>query len=111
MGLFDGFVETNCCVCHIVIPMPPSKYKALKESGGSFTCINGHSQHFAETEVEKLRRQLEQMTKYRDNALTDRDQYKEWWYESSESNRRMARRIASLRGVITRMKNKAKRDV
>lgn len=106
MGLFDSFVEVNCCRCHIVIPMPPSQYKTLRETGDWFYCSNGHGQHFTKSENEKLKEQLANMTKYRDNALGERDDWKNRAEMAWKREGKLSRRIAALHGVITKMKKR-----
>lgn len=48
----------DCCNCGVMFAMPASMRRRLQERGGSFYCPNGHSQHYTETEVMRLREQL-----------------------------------------------------
>lgn len=110
MSFFDNYVDSPCITCGISIPLTPARLADLKQTGRTFYCTNGHPQVFSESEVTRLKRQLEEMTRYRDNAVADRDDWKRRRDHGVEEEKRLARRIYSLRGVITRMKNKAKRE-
>lgn len=50
----------------------------------------------------------EVMARNYDQLIAERDRYKRWYEQERASGQRMARRINSLRGVITRMKKAAK---
>lgn len=54
-------VET-CCECSIVFAMPDYLVRRRQSEGGSFYCPNGHQQHYAETEVRRLKNKLAEQT-------------------------------------------------
>ena len=49
----------TCCNCGIEFAMPASFQQKKRENGGSFYCPNGHGQHYSETEVDRLKKQLD----------------------------------------------------
>lgn len=74
------FSSIVCCQCAVQFFMPNALYNQRKEDRKLFYCPNGHGQHFTETEVQKLKKQLEAAERQRkwaeearDSALRDRD--------------------------------------
>lgn len=106
MGFFDTYISVNCRVCNGSILMFETTYNGLVKSGNKFYCLGGHENQYL-GEVAQLEKKLADMTMFRDNAVADRDRWKERRDNGVQEEKRMARRIYSLRGVITRMKNKA----
>lgn len=84
-------IET-CYKCSCVFAMLAEQMRSLREKGGSFWCPNGHSQHYRESEVQKLRRRLEQSQ--------DRERSNREWAEATE------RSLAATKGVVTRIKRR-----
>lgn len=56
-------VEETCCNCYTHFAMDQALNKKLRTNGGTFYCPNGHGQHYTETEVQKLTKQLENAKK------------------------------------------------
>lgn len=52
------FITETCCNCGIAFGMPQGFRSEKLRNGGSFYCPNGHGQHYTETTVRKLERQL-----------------------------------------------------
>jgi hypothetical protein len=77
--------------------MPDSKYDRLLESGETFYCPNGHSQHF--TKNETMQKKLNAMANDRDHHKNRADVNFTMFLDESKT-------ASALRGVITRMKNK-----
>lgn len=70
----------TCCQCGILWAMDLAFVIRRKEDHKSFYCPNGHEQQYrGESEAEKLRRQVNQMTqqqaRYEDEARRLRDNY------------------------------------
>jgi hypothetical protein len=61
MAYFDTieFKMESCCKCHMVFMMAMSYYRAKKADGSSFYCPVGHAQHYVDTELSILRKQME----------------------------------------------------
>ncbi|MBN3756051.1 hypothetical protein G3N95_24125 [Paraburkholderia sp. Tr-20389] len=60
----------TCCSCGVVFAMPDQLKNQLRQSGDWFFCPNGHRQHFAQTEADRLRALLEQANR-RNTDLVD----------------------------------------
>ena len=90
-----------CCDCGIEFHVPVQFQRACQEnSKKSFHCPNGHSQHYTESEADKLRRERDKL-KQEQAYLNDR-------LRQLRDEREAAERSASARkGVITRMKKRA----
>lgn len=68
------FCSTTCCTCGIGFAFDSEIYKRKTRDHSAFYCPMGHSQHFVgESDVEKLRRELEYEKKLKDWARNDRD--------------------------------------
>jgi hypothetical protein len=50
--------EITCAVCHVSIWVQASAERKLREEGGFFHCINGHSQHFVKPRIVELEKSL-----------------------------------------------------
>lgn len=64
MGLpalkYDAVLQAKTCpVCFIHYAAPELLFEKKMEKGGNWFCPNGHSLVFTETEVDKLKKQLE----------------------------------------------------
>ena len=95
MDLTVCFVAVTCCVSNCAITWAqPETYNAIKSQDHTeFHCPNGHAQHYMEkSELEKARDELYKTT-YKLRAMTDCAEHKK-------------RRIASLKGIITKMKKR-----
>lgn len=60
MVQFTGvLVPETCCVCGVVFGLPEDMQRQRRNDHGSFSCPNGHRQHYtAQNEAEKLRDEL-----------------------------------------------------
>lgn len=56
-GTVHFYIE-ECCSCHILFGMDKRTRQRYLDSGASFYCPNGHSQHYTESTVKKLEKQL-----------------------------------------------------
>lgn len=107
MGLFDNYVNVECCECRITFGVPGTQNAERRQDGKMFWCPNGHAQCYRPSENDNLRGQVAALEKRLTTMTTDRDY---WIGRSDKAGEAIAardRRINSLRGVITRMKNKA----
>ena len=63
------FKTASCITCGVVIALPHEYYEKRMKDHANYFCPNGHSQHFVgETEEERLRKQLERVTKEKEWA-------------------------------------------
>lgn len=90
----------TCHKCSIVYAIPDAMYKAALEDGRAFYCPNGHSEVFTETEIDELKKELDIMRRAfgRESSSNIAKIYRIEHLEKSN---------AALRGVITKMRNKA----
>lgn len=91
--------EITCGHCGIMFGLPFKFYTERQENGGTFYCPNGHPRVFKETTEDKLRKELEK----KQDQLEYQREAKEKVYANQDH---LKRRIASLKGHITRLKNK-----
>ena len=95
MNLEIEFVAITCCHegCGIVWAVPVDYKKERKKDHDLFYCPNGHGQHYTRrSKEEELRENLQWCRTSRDS-----------WREEAETLERSRR---SLKGHLTRMKNK-----
>lgn len=94
---FSAILETfgACCNCGIQWAAPQDFVREKLNNGGTFYCPNGHPQHFAETNVAKLEKQLAQEKQRRE------------WAEKNAETARKAEAIArgKLKAQSERVKN------
>jgi hypothetical protein len=57
------FEIEECCKCGIVFAMPGYLKRRRYDEGGLFYCPNGHGQHYAKSEVQRLREKLDEQTR------------------------------------------------
>lgn len=88
---------TECYNCGVVFAMPQSLGQRLQRDGGYFYCPNGHSQHYTEPEVVRLRKQIEKEQ--------SRTEFERRQREEAE------RQMVSLRGQLTKTKNRLAKGV
>ena len=66
MGALLNFEQTqvveSCCNCGIAFSMPQGFVRKRREDGVLWYCPNGHAQHYTETEVMRLQRELDRRT-------------------------------------------------
>lgn len=94
-----------CCNCGIEFAMPERFQRACQaDSKKYFYCPNGHSQHYAESAADVLRRERDRL---KQQAARLEDEAREA-REREESAKRQA---AAFKGVATRIKNRVKHGV
>lgn len=94
-----------CCACAVPFAMPDSlQREARKDPDQWFWCPNGHKQHYAESEADKLRRQLEASRLRADRAETTARRQR----ERAQAAERSA---TAYKGVATRQRNRIARGV
>jgi hypothetical protein len=85
-------VMATCCVCGIPVVASATFARDAHDSGKSWSCLNGHSQHFTEKTEAKLRRELDEMRRSRDFQLTHAEH--------------LSRRVSATRGQLTKIRNR-----
>lgn len=89
-------VET-CCNCGMDFAMSDEFRERMLSSGKWFYCPAGHSQHYTDTTVMRLKRRVATLDQEAD--------------ELREKVREQKKKTASAKGQTTRAKNRAKRGV
>lgn len=100
--IFTTLTSTSCCHtgCGVVFGIESGYMDDLKKSHGSFCCPNGHRQHFtAETEAERLKRQLQQTENCLSYARKDVERLR-------GTVKVRDRQVSARKGIITRMKRR-----
>jgi len=96
--------QTDCCTCGVVFALPNTLLAHKRNNGGQFYCPNGHSLVYAETEVQKLRKRLDQ-------ALTRENEQRQRAEAERESAQREMRRADKLAKEAARQKKRASAGV
>jgi ribosomal protein L9 len=64
----------ECGVCAVDFAMPETMHESCQEDGRTFFCPNGHKIGYSETEVKRLRQQVEQERRAAARATARADQ-------------------------------------
>lgn len=103
-NLEQQFEVIYCYSCRCPFAVPAVIRGNWRERGQSFYCPNGHMQHYTESEVTKLQKQVAQLKSneafYKANAAAERD-----------AREQTQRRLAAQRGAATRLRNRVKNGV
>lgn len=96
------FSAVACAACHIPFGITPEFEAARRADHAEFKCPNGHVNYFpqksAAEKAEEARAQLARQLE------TER----RWAHDARERERRIERSLRATRGVVTRLKNRAK---
>jgi hypothetical protein len=92
------------CTCGLIFAVPADVRQRWRDTGASFNCPMGHPLSYTESEVGKLRKQLEREKQngewYKRNAASER-----------EARERTQRQLRATKGAKTRMANRVKNGV
>lgn len=102
--LADRFELIYCYSCRIAFAVAADVRARWREKGSTFYCPNGHDQHYCESDVQKLRKQLER---------TERERT---WAQDNAKSERLAReaterRLIGQKSAKTRLRNRIKNGV
>lgn len=99
MNVLLTLTEISCATCSLHFAFDVDLYNRRKDDGRSFYCPNGHSNVFRDSEIDKIKKQLENANKRLG-----------WAETSAESARRRAieaeRSRAAFKGQLTRTRNR-----
>lgn len=94
----------TCANCGMTFAMPERYLRKLRQEGGAFYCPAGHSQHFRESEVKKLTKQLE--TAERQTKLV------QGYYQAEQNDHEHTRnRLRATKGQLTKTKKRVANGV
>lgn len=91
----------ECCVCGVVFAMPSSLQQRLRESGALFYCPSGHPQHYSETEIQKLQKELQRVKESSQREI-------EWQRGARQT---AEKQLIVKKGQITKLKNRISKGV
>lgn len=98
------FVTIACCKCGIHFGIPSYFDEKRREDCGLFSCPNGHGQAYTESTTKRLEKRIEvlqvSLNSAREDATTQR-----------QLKRKEERRVKAYRGVVTKLKTRAKNGV
>ncbi len=105
------FTNVSCYKCGVIWGMPTALNTQRHADKESFWCPNGHSQHYAASEADKLKAKLQAQEQATAAAEKKATREREWRLQAEEEKRHTERRLAAQRGVTTRMKNRVANGV
>lgn len=104
LRVIEDWEVIYCYKCSVGFAVGASIRKRWLDSGDSFYCPAGHSQHYTESEVQKLKKQLEAEQRsvqfHKNNAAAER-----------EAREATERRLIARKGANTRLRNRIKNGV
>ena len=83
-------ITISCAACGVQFCVPTNLHKKLRETGESFYCPNGHSLSFKPSENDKLRREVQRLTRTLDT-------YKQWFREERARTEALERTVQAYR--------------
>lgn len=102
--LLCNFQAETCCSCGIAFAVDAQVRAKWRTDGSSFYCPNGHRQHYTETDIQRLKKQLER---------AERD--KQWAQDNAKAERAAResteRRLIGQKAAKTRLRNRIKNGV
>jgi hypothetical protein len=102
---YEGVLTIMACgECHIPFAMPQAKYDKCLRDGDVFYCPNGHSRVFRDTEVKRLRKELERARESKEYFIKRND-------ELYAEKKTVERKYAAQKGQVTRIKNRVAKGV
>lgn len=97
LNINQRYEVVYCCKCSMPFAVPASIRSGWVEQGDNFYCPSGHSQHYTESDVQKLKKELAQEKKY-----------KEWALQAANQNRDRADTAEKSRNAYKGIANKIK---
>lgn len=90
---------TECCVCGTAFAVPEVFLNKRRRDGVNFYCPNGHTLHYGESEVDKLKREI----KLKEKVIKDFQSF----YEAEKSDHEHTRnRLRATKGELTKTKKR-----
>jgi hypothetical protein len=102
--LLEAFETISCYKCSCMFAVPRSVRRRWLDSGSTFYCPNGHDQHYTESSVQKLEKQLAEERRRREFAQNNAAAERAARERTERSNR-------AIRGATTRIRNRIKNGV
>jgi hypothetical protein len=101
----------SCWSCGVIYGLTDDFEASRRANGGTFYCPNGHAAVFADTELERARKELLKAKARADQLAAQRDDERRWRKETEIRLEVTEKSRSSLRGQVTKLKNRAKNGV
>jgi hypothetical protein len=93
------FEREDCCSCGVIFFVPADMQQRAKRDGRPFYCPNGHGQSYSQTEVVRLRKELEAEQRRKTEALTRAN-------EERQRREETERRLSAQFGENTKLRKR-----
>ena len=93
------FTTITCATCKIQFMIPELARQRYQDRGDDFHCPNGHSNHYRESELDRVKKQLAQ-------ANSEKDSYARSLNTAREYIATKEKQLSAAKGRITKLKNK-----
>lgn len=97
--------------CHIAFGVDASVRQRWLDGGEDFYCPNGHVQHYMETTVARLQKQLDAEKKTAERLLQEKEFAQKNAAAERAAREHTQRQLASRKGINTRLRNRIKHGV
>jgi hypothetical protein len=101
-----SFTVITCCTCGIAFGVDADVRRRWIDDGTRFYCPNGHDQHYTETTVQRLQKELEAQKK----ATQDERRAREFAQTNAAAERaareHTQRQLATRKSINTRLRNR-----
>ena len=104
LAAISAMEKVSCCACGTVFAVNLEFVNKRREDKRAFYCPNGHELVFMESETDRLRRQVAQLTSRCNQVSKEADRQR-------EAKERKQRQLSATRGQITKIKNRIGRGV
>lgn len=104
LSIVQRFEVIYCYSCRCPFAVPADIRARWREDGANFYCPNGHVQHYTESDIQRLQKQLER--EKRDKEWAQRNAASE-----REARERTERRLSAANGAKTKLRNRIKNGV
>ena len=70
LSITNKLVTVDCCNCGVMFAVPDTFDEERRDNGKGFYCPNGHTLSYHETEIQRLRQQVEKEKNRSERAET-----------------------------------------
>lgn len=100
IGYDIKMVVEDCCSCNMQFGLPEYYYDQKKADGETFSCPNGHKQHYGKSDISQANEKIRTL-KHELRMSQNQNDYNKKRATSAKKS------LSATRGVVTRLKNKA----
>ncbi len=97
-------VALTCGECHIPFGIPAAMHTKVQNNGSSFHCPNGHRISYSETEIQRLKNQVDNLTSTKTRLMAQRD-------DAQAEARHQAQRANGYKGAMVKVKKRVAKGV